>query len=236
MRTLKGVLAASVQLLLVFVLSAGPVPLGIPRAYADALPTDTPGIKSFYPPRLMIIFDTSQSMGYFPGDLNGYPGYLTQDWDPTTMTPVPNDPNCQNKFCLGKRALYVALPQYSSRIDMGLATYNQYYEIASNPPNFRTVCTYDRIDVNSSAFGLAGTFFTATPSAIGDPNPNSSTVPGPVFACTPTNAVGTHNCERNAVANADATSITVKVLGSPVPYGPGSTMPDSSGLIYSYWK
>ena len=121
MRTLKGILAASVQLLLVFVLSAGPVPLGIPRAYA-ALPTDTPGIKSFYPPRLMIIFDSSQSMGYFPGDLNGYPGYLAQDWDPTVMTPIPNDPNCQNKFCLGKRALYVALPQYSSRIDMGLAT------------------------------------------------------------------------------------------------------------------
>ena len=98
-------------------------------------------------------------MGYFPGDLNGFPGYLAQDWDPTTMTPIPNDPNCQSKFCLGKRALYVALPQYSSRIDMGLATYNQYYEIASNPPNFRTVCTYDEINVNSSAFGLPGTYF-----------------------------------------------------------------------------
>ena len=235
MRTLKGILAASVQLLLVFVLSAGPVPLGIPRAYA-ALPTDTPGIKSFYPPRLMIIFDSSQSMGYFPGDLNGYPGYLTQDWDPTVMTPIPNDPKCQNKFCLGKRALYVALPQYSSRIDMGLATYNQYFETASNPPNFRTVCTYDKIAFGASTFGQAGTFFTATPTAISDPNPNSSTIPGPPFSCTPTNAVGVHSCERNAVANADATSITVNVLGSPVPFGAGSTMTDSAGLIYKYWK
>jgi Neisseria PilC beta-propeller domain len=235
MRTLKGILAASVQLLLVFVLSAGPVPLGIPRAYAGALPTDTPGIQSFYPPRLMIIVDTSKSMGYFPGDLNGFPGYLSQDWDPTTMTPIPNDPNCQSKFCLGKRALYVALPQYSSRIDMGLATYNQYYEIASNPPNFRTVCTYDEINVNSSAFGLPGTYFQATPTAIGDPNPNSSTIPGPVFTCTPPNAVGPHNCERNSVANNDATSITTTVLGSPVPYGPGSTM-TSGSLIYTYWQ
>jgi hypothetical protein len=236
MRKLKGLLASSIQLLLVFVLTAGPMPLGIPRAYADSLPTDTPGIKSFYPPRLMIIFDTSQSMGYFPGDLNGYPGYLTQDWDPTTMTPIPNDPNCQNKFCLGKRALYVALPQYSSRIDMGLATYNQYFETASQPPDFRTVCTYDEIAVNDTTWGQTGTLFTSTPSAIGDPNPNSSTIPGPVFTCTPPNAVAPHQCRRNAVANADATTLTVSVLGNPVPYGPGSTMVDSSNLIYTYWK
>src|SRR5450631_4047650 len=153
MRTFKAVAAASIQLLLVFVLTAGPLPLGIPRAYADVLPTDTPGIKSFYPPRLMIIFDSSQSMGYFPGDLNGYPAYLSQDWDPTVMTPIPNDPLCQSKFCLGKRALYVALPQYSSRIDMGLATYNQYFETASQLPDFRTVCTYDEIAVNNSTWG-----------------------------------------------------------------------------------
>jgi Neisseria PilC beta-propeller domain len=236
MHKLKALLVGSIQLLLVFVLTAGPVPLGIPRAYADALPTDTPGIKSFYPPRLMIIFDSSQSMGFFPGDLNGYPGYLSQDWDPTTMMPIPTDPNCQNKFCLGKRALYVALPQYSSRIDMGLATYNQYFETASNPPSFRTVCTYDEIAVNDTSWGQAGTFFTSTPSAIGDPNPNSSTVPGPAFPCTPTNAVGIHSCRRNAVANANASSVTVTVLGSPVPYGVGSTMTDSGGLIYNYWK
>jgi hypothetical protein len=237
MRKLKSLVAASVQLLLVFVLTAGPLPLGIPRAEAQTqLPTDTPGINSFYPPYLFIIFDTSQSMGYYPGDLNGYPGYLTQDWDPTTMTPVANDPNCQSKFCLGKRALYVALPQYSSRIYMGLGTYNQYFETASQPPNFQTVCTYDEIAYGDTSFGQAGTFFTSTPSAIGDPNPNSATVPGPSFTCTPPNAVGTHTCIRNAVANANATTLTVKVKGSPVPYGPGSTMSDINGLIYNYWK
>ena len=235
MRNLKGPFAASVQLLLVFVLAAGPLPLGIPRAMADVLPTDTPGIKSFYPPRLFIVFDTSQSMGYFPGDLNGYPGYLGQDWDPTSMTPIPNDPNCQSKFCLGKRALYVALPQYSSRIDMGLATYNQYFETAADSPNFRTICTYDKIAVGAGSYGMAGTFFTADPATIGDPAPNSSSIPGSPFTCTPSNAVQPHTCERWAVGNANAYSITTNVLGSPTPYGAGSTL-TSGGLTYTYWK
>jgi hypothetical protein len=235
MHKLKSFLVGSVQLLLVFVLTAGPLPLGIPRAQADVLPTDTPGIKSFYTPRLMIIFDSSQSMGYFPGDLNGYPGYLNQDWDPTSMSVIPNDPNCQSKFCLGKRALYVALPQYSSRIDMGLGSYNQYFETASNPPNFRTICTYDEIAVNDTTWGQAGTSFTSTPSAIGDPVLGDETLPGPNFTCTPTNAVAPHTCRRNAVANQNASSITVNVLGTPVPFGPGSTM-NSGGLTYNYWQ
>ncbi len=233
MHKLKGPLAASIQLLLVFVLAAGPVPLGIPRAQAQALPTDTPGINSFYPPYLFIVFDTSESMGYFPGDLNGYPGYLTQDWDPTTMTVIPNDPNCQSKFCLGKRALYVALPQYSSRINMGLGTYNQYYETAANPPNYETTCTYDEIAYNNSTWGLSKTLFTADPSLIGDPAPNSNVIPGSPFTCTPSKSTTSHTCERHAVGNANAYTITTNQLGSPTPYGAGSTM-SSGGLTYTY--
>jgi len=235
MRTLKNVLAGSLQLLLVFTLTAGPTPLGIPRALAAPLPSDTPGIKSFYPPRLMIIFDTSKSMAFYPGDPNDDPTPIAQDWDPTTMTPVLNDPNCQNKWCLGKRALYVALPQYSSRIDMGLASYNQYYEIATNPPNYRTICTYDEIALGNSLWNLPGTKFTSTPSAIGDPAPNSTAIPGTPFTCTPTNATGSHQCERSSVANQNATSITTNLLGSPA-YTTGSTLTDSSGLVYTYWK
>jgi hypothetical protein len=233
MRKLKSVLAGSVQLLLVFLLTAGPRPLGVPRAEAGPLPTDTPGIKSYYSPRLMIIFDTSRSMSFYPGDLNGDTTPIKQDWDPTTMSPVLNDPNCQNKFCLGKRALYVALPQYSSRIDMGLATYNQYFEIASNPPNFRTLCTYDEMAIGNLTWGLPGTLFSADPVTIGDPNPNSSTIPGPAFTCTPTNAVGPHQCRRSSVSNSNYNSITTNVLGPP--YTTGSTL-TSAGLIYTYWK
>ncbi|HMK71869.1 MAG TPA: hypothetical protein VK454_00945, partial [Myxococcaceae bacterium] len=235
MRTLKNVLVGSLQLLLVMSLAAGPTPLGVPRAEAAPLPSDTPGIKSFYPPRLMIIFDTSKSMAYYPGDLNGDPTPMKQDWDPTTMTPVLNDPNCQNKWCLGKRALYVALPQYSSRIDMGLAGYNQYYEIASDPPNYRTICTYDEMALGNLTWGLSGTFFSSSPSAIGDPNPNSGTIPGPAFSCTPPNAVGSHQCRRSSVATSNATSITTNLLGTPA-YGAGSTLNDASGLVYTYWK
>ncbi len=224
----------SVQLLMAFAFAAG-LCLGVPTAEAQPLPTDTPGINSFYPPYLFIIFDTSQSMGYFPGDPNGYPGYLLQDWDPTTMTVIPNDPTCQSKFCLGKRALYVALPQYSSRINMGLGTYNQYYETAANPANFETTCTYDEIAYNDGSYGNAKTLFTADPSVIGDPAPNSTTVPGAPFTCTPGNSATSHTCERWANGTANAYSITTNQLGSPA-YTTGSTLTPSSGLVYTYWK
>jgi len=236
MRKLKNVFVGSLQLLLVMSIAAGPVPLGIPAAQAAPLPSDTPGIKSFYPPRLMIIFDTSKSMAYYPGDLNGDPTPIKQDWDPTTMTPVLNDPNCQNKWCLGKRALYVALPQYSSRIDMGLAGYNQYYEIASDPPNYRTICTYDEIALSNTNWGLSGTFSASSPTAIGDPNPNSTAIPGTTFTCTPPNAVGPHQCRRSSVANSRDSELDTNRLGSPA-YGAGSTLSDpSTGLTYTYWK
>ena len=48
--------------------------------------------------------------------------------------------------------------------------------------------------------------------------------------------MGPHNCVRNSVANNDATSITVSVLGSPTPYGPGSTMLGTGVSSISYWQ
>ena len=129
------------------------------------------------------------------------------------MSAIPNDPNCQNKFCLGKRALYLALPQYSSRIDMGLATYNQYFETAAQPPNFRTVCTYDEIALNGTFWGDRRVCSRPTQASLETRRPNSTTITGSTLSCTPTASVASghtsnyaHTCERYAVGNAMPTT------------------------------
>jgi hypothetical protein len=140
----------------VFVMAAGPLPLGIRRAEAQTI-TDTPGIKNFFTPKLFIIFDTSKSMTFRPGDINGDTSAATQDWDPNVPTPPAQ---CESKWCLGKRALYKTLPTYTSRIEMGLVGYNQYFELVTEPANFTTTCSYDRIAYGYAAWGNPSWMFT----------------------------------------------------------------------------
>jgi len=123
MRHLKLFSQFSLMWVLVFVMAAGPLPLGIPLAHAvGPAVTDVPGLQnSFYTPKVFIIFDTSKSMAYRPNDVNGDPSAIADDWDPNN----PGNP-CRNKFCVGKRSLYQTLPKYSPRIEMGLSGYSQY--------------------------------------------------------------------------------------------------------------
>ena len=151
MRLLRTTVQYSVIWVLLFVLTAGPLPLGIPRAMAAAGPvTDVPGIRNYFAPKVFIIFDTSKSMEFKPADLNGDVSVLGQDWDPTIPTPAAQ---CQNKFCLGKKALYETLPKYTSRLELGLSGYNQYYQLTTVPPTLFTNCTYDQFADGNANWG-----------------------------------------------------------------------------------
>ena len=150
MRHLKLFSQFSVMWVLVFVMAAGPLPLGIPRAHAAGPAiTDLPGLQnSFYTPKVFIIFDTSKSMAYRPNDPNDDPSAITDDWD-------PNFPlnNCRNKFCIGKRALYLTLPRYSPRLEIGLSGYSQYYQLTTRPSTVGTQCRYDKIAMGNTSWG-----------------------------------------------------------------------------------
>ncbi len=151
MRHLKLVSQFSVMWVLVFVMAAGPLPLGIPRAQAAGPSvTDLPGLQNFYNPKVFIIFDTSKSMAYRPSDPNDDPTAIADDWDPNIPTP---DTACRNKFCIGKRALYRTLPKYSPRIEMGLSGYSQYYQLTSRPSTVGTQCRYDKISLGYAPWG-----------------------------------------------------------------------------------
>ncbi|HVP59208.1 MAG TPA: PilC/PilY family type IV pilus protein [Myxococcaceae bacterium] len=151
MRQVKLVSQFGVMWMLVFVMAAGPLPLGIPRAQAAGPSiTDLPGLQNFYNPKVFIIFDTSKSMAYRPADPNDDPTAIADDWDPNIPTP---DTACRNKFCIGKRALYRTLPKYSPRIEMGLSGYSQYYQLTSRPSTVGTQCRYDQLSLGYAPWG-----------------------------------------------------------------------------------
>ena len=157
MRHARAILQYAVMWVLVFGMAVGPLPLGVPRAEAAAAITDTPGIKNFFTPKLFVILDTSKSMVFRPGDINGDLSAATEDWDPNVPTP---DPQCENKWCLGKRALYKTLPKYTSRMEIGLSGYNQYFQLTTEPANFATTCYYDRIAYGNAQWGNPAWMFT----------------------------------------------------------------------------
>lgn len=228
MRHLKLGFQFSVMWVLVFVMAAGPLPLGIPRVHAGPVITDVPGIKSFYEPKVFIIFDTSKSMQYRPGDPNGDPSAIGQDWDPSS----PTDP-CDNKWCIGKKALYSTLPNYTSRIYLGMSGYTQYYQLTKQPEDLYTSCTYDRIAFGATPWNTwtfkSLTDFTGTGT---DPTFLGATSPVLASAALP-NAVGNHSYRKEGVSDFFADPQYVNVVGAGS--GAGDFL-DVSGEPYAWWK
>lgn len=127
------------------------------------------GLNGGLPPKLLIIFDTSNSMRNLPDyDPNSgqtipdFPprglNYLNDDWDPSTPT-AP----CDNRFCIGKRTLTQVLPGYSDSLQLGLAGYFQYRSRFVSAGG-QTQCVYDVLagtgtpyTFRSNTSGLGGT-------------------------------------------------------------------------------
>jgi len=139
-------------------------------ATADA--ATIPGSGSPVKPRVMVIFDSSRSMGELPQfaaptDIDVFVPMSDPlgDYDPV------NTPNqaCTNKFCTAKKVVYNTLPNYTSSSIIGLATYYQYI-LRYDPINtLATSCTYDKL----LPAGLTRSFTSAT-----DYNGSGGTVPG----------------------------------------------------------
>ncbi len=125
--------------LLVSHLAAGPV-------FAQSIP----GLGGQTQPKVMIIFDTSQSMQHLPStDLSQIAGapslggrgwnYLNDDYDPAGFGP---DGGCDNRFCIAKNVLYNTLPVYSDSVEMGITGFYQ-YRTSYLPAGGTTQCKYD---------------------------------------------------------------------------------------------
>ena len=220
MRQVKTAFQLSVMWVLVFVMAAGPLPLGIPRAEAAPSPTvtDTPGIQNFFTPKLFIIFDTSRSMSFRPADPNSDPSAQDHDWDPTITHPLPDggvaegppDDECLNKFCIGKRALSQTLPLYTSRIDMGLAGYNQYYQLTTEPENLFTDCNYDLLAYGNTDWANPAWKFTSLDDLNGtgtDPALLGISGGGVPFSYTPPLTVAPHSTRKWNVATGGSGSL-----------------------------
>ena len=222
MRQVKLFSQFSVMWVLVFVMAAGPLPLGIPRAHAGPVITDVPGLKSFYEPKIFIIFDTSKSMQYRPGDPNGDPTAIGQDWDPSNPT-AP----CDNKFCIAKKALYRTLPKYTSRIYMGLSGYTEYYQLTFQPNDLTTSCTYDLIQESGGSWNSFK--FKSLTDLTGSPLLGAAS-PVLVSPSLP-NALGPHSVRKEAVSDPTADPHYVNVAGAGS--GPGDSL-DVSGEPYPW--
>ena len=218
MRHLKVVSQFSVMWVLVFVMAAGPLPLGIPRAQAAGpAVTDLPGLQNFYNPKVFIVFDTSKSMAYRPGDPNDDPSAIADDWDPNIPTP---DTECRNKFCIGKRALYRTLPKYSPRIEMGLSGYSQYYQLTTRPSTVGTMCRYDRIALGYSPWGTYK--FGPVLDDLDGTGPGGPTgLAAAPFAYTPPGLPASHPTRKWIVQTGASGDVISKNVGNGVG-GPGS--------------
>ena len=220
MRYLKLLSQFSVMWVLVFVMAAGPLPLGIPRAQAAGPAiTDLPGLQqSFYTPKVFIIFDTSKSMGYRAGDPNADPTAVADDWDPNNPTA-----NCRNKFCIAKKALYQALPQYTPRLELGLSGYSQYYQLTTRPSTLGTQCRYDKIAYGSNSWG---SWFFAAP-LLDDLDPTASGTAGPfglgapIFTFTPPGLPASHPTRKWSVGTVVGTTSTGDIIAKNVGNGAG---------------
>lgn len=166
-------------------------------AFAQQDFSGIPGLGSSIPPKVLIIFDTSNSMRDLPqtqqvptylpapdptfpdGGPRGFLFYRDDDWD------VSSDAGtvmCHNRFCVGKRVLYSILPTYSDSIEMGLAGYYQYRTRFLGTGDFR--CVYDVL----APPGISSTFVSSTSGL------TSGVPPALAAACDPAqNALHTYN-------------------------------------------
>jgi hypothetical protein len=108
------------------------------RAAADSGGSDLPGYGVTVQPRVMILFDTSDSMTLAPQDTDGTQNYPNDDYQ------GPSTVNCRNRICEGKRVLSQVLPSYSDTIQFGLAHYFEYdSKSTSGGTPADTLCYYD---------------------------------------------------------------------------------------------
>ncbi len=139
-------------------------------AVGPAAAQSIPGLGGQTQPKVMIIFDTSQSMQNLPGtnlslgaSAPSLPGrgwsYLNDDYDPTSGP----DAGCDNRFCIAKNVLYNTLPVYSDSVEMGIAGFYQ-YRTSYIAPAGTTQCQYDvlsgagrTISYSRTTPGLTGT-------------------------------------------------------------------------------
>lgn len=133
---------------------------------ASDLNDQLPGYGSGSKPRIMVIFDTSKSMQWLPettidglGVLSGvtkYPdggrGFKDHDYGQnlpdggwTATYPDGGSLPCDNRFCVGKRTLSEVLPDYESKLQLGLAGYYQYIT-EEQPSQGTTTCYYDILE------------------------------------------------------------------------------------------
>lgn len=108
-----------------------------------------PGLGMSTPPKVMIVFDTSNSMRHLPEfDITsgaspptlpsrGY-AYFDDDYS----TSVSWDGGCSNRFCIAKSVLHSLLPSYADAVELGLAGFYQ-YRTKWIPPGGTTNCVYD---------------------------------------------------------------------------------------------
>jgi hypothetical protein len=113
------------------------------KADADNAGSDLPGYGVTVQPRVMILFDTSDSMTLSPSDTNGSLSYPTDDYT------GPSVVNCRNRVCIGKKVLSQILPSYADTISFGLAHYFQYDTTTittSGGASATASCTYDILE------------------------------------------------------------------------------------------
>ncbi|MEW5737582.1 MAG: hypothetical protein AB1938_01585 [Myxococcota bacterium] len=99
-----------------------------------------PGYGKSVRPRVLVIVDTSRSMGESPDGTSE--ALLTDpggDYDPESN---PNM-SCVNKFCSAKKVVYLTLPNFTDRASIGLATYYQYVLREETASTAATTCVYD---------------------------------------------------------------------------------------------
>ena len=136
---------------LVFVMAAGPLPLGIPRAEAAPSVTDLPGLQNFYSPKVFIVFDTSKSMAVPAGgpEQRSRPRRTTTG----TRTSPPRTPRVATSSASASARCTARCPSTAPASRWGSSGYNQYYQLTTRPSTLGTQCTYDRI-----ALGYTGSY------------------------------------------------------------------------------
>lgn len=176
------------------------------------------GLGTNTPPKVMIIFDTSNSMRHLPSfdptsgasppplPGRGY-GYFDDDFS----TSPSWDGGCDNRFCIAKRVLHGMIPSYQDSVEIGIAGYYQ-YRTRWTPPGGATQCVYDVL----AGSGLTQTFTSTDPSYSGATAvpPNLAAICDPALHTYPITVQSTN-------PGAPVGCTNYKDIGASGPYGAG---------------